>query len=284
MVSLPASPLMVSPLLVPTSRSLRGVPMMFSAMSVTAIASAFVASTGPPTVGSLTLTLTLRNGLVSKSSLAPAFSHSVLPMSLNRLASSARQRQIVGAAVDVGDGDVGDLDGEGGRGVLGERPVHIAQHHRARLVVDRRDVDGQRVRRLVEIDAAGRGAAIVLDLEAELRIGGAIGVERGLEGELAGIDVGDADGLSGRHRDAVVAQRSGERQRGDPDGGERVAVGGIGEPEVGRRQHAGGVFERGDGARRAGRLVVDRVDVKVTWPVSVLGSATPLVVPLSVVT
>ena len=40
MVSLPASPMMVSPLLVPTSRSLRGVPVMFSAMSVTAIASA----------------------------------------------------------------------------------------------------------------------------------------------------------------------------------------------------------------------------------------------------
>ena len=56
---------MVSPLLVPISLSGPGVPMMFSAMSVTAIASVAKASTGPPTVGSLTLTVTLRNGLVS---------------------------------------------------------------------------------------------------------------------------------------------------------------------------------------------------------------------------
>ena len=69
-----------------------------------------------------------------------------------------------------------------------------------RRVVDRGDVDRDRVRRRIEIDAAVGRAAVVLHLEGEAGVAVAVGVGRRREHQLAGRDVGHADELSGRHR------------------------------------------------------------------------------------
>ena len=52
------------------------------------------------------------------------------------------------------------------------------------------DVDGDRVRRRIEIDAAIGRAAVVLHLEGEAGVAGAVGVGRRREHQLAGRDVG----------------------------------------------------------------------------------------------
>ena len=56
------------------------------------------------------------------------------------------------------------------------------------------------------IDAAVGRAAIVLHLEGEGGVGGAVGVGRRRELQQAARDVGDAERTAGRHRHAVVGQ------------------------------------------------------------------------------
>src|SRR5205823_2325330 len=82
-------------------------------------------------------------------------------------------------------------------------------------VVHRGDVDRDRVRALVEVDAAVGGAAVVAHLEGEAGVAGAVGVRGRGELQLAAADVGRGDLLPCGDRDVVVRQRSGERQAGD---------------------------------------------------------------------
>jgi len=91
-----------------------------------------------------------------------------------------------------------------------------------RLVVDRLDVDRDRVGGLVEVDAAVGGAAVVLDLEGEVGVVIAVVVRARGELQLVIVDVGDRDELAGRDVDAVVAQGAVGCQRRDLDRGQRV--------------------------------------------------------------
>ena len=75
-------------------------------------------------------------------------------------------------AVDgIGEAEVGGGEGVG-RVLVGRDRVVGA----GRRVVDRGDVDGDRVGALVEVDAAVGGAAVVLHLEGEAGVGRAVGV------------------------------------------------------------------------------------------------------------
>ena len=94
-----------------------------------------------------------------------------------------------------------------------------------------------RVGRLVEVDAAVGGAAVVLHLEGEARVAGAVGVGRRREHQLAGSDVGDGDELPCRDGDAVVSfrcRRAGSVVIFTAASAVRRAVVRIGEAEVGR--------------------------------------------------
>src|SRR4029079_18477793 len=109
-----------------------------------------------------------------------------------------------------------------------------------RRIVDRQDVDRLDVR---TGGAAGRTggpgghfhigarravdgvrAAAVLQEEGEAGVVVADGVQAALVLELAGRDIRDRDELVERHRRAVVGQRAGQRQRGDLDEGQAVAL------------------------------------------------------------
>ena len=137
------------------------------------------------------------------------------------------------AGVDVGDREagVGEIEADLLGGGVGRRGA------RRRRVVDRGDVDRDRVRRRIEIDA-GRGAAVVLHLEGEARVAGAVGVRRRGEHEAPERDGGGRDEVPDVQRAAVVGERAGERQARDAHGEEGVGrrVARIGEPEVGERQ------------------------------------------------
>ena len=104
------------------------------------------------------------------------------------------------------------------------------------------------------------GAAVVLHLEGEGRVGGAVGVGGRGEPEQVRGDVGRADELAGDDGDAVVGEAARAWERGDPHGEQRVGrrVIRVGEAEVGDVEGVGGVFERGDPIARARRRVVDR--------------------------
>ena len=78
----------------------------------------------------------------------------------------------------------------------------------------------------------------------------------GRELQHAGIDVGDRDELARVHRDVVVGQRAGTRQRRDLHGQQRIAVG-VAEAEVGCRKGAGHILAGRDGTVGARRRGVD---------------------------
>ena len=80
-----------------------------------------------------------------------------------------------------------------------------------RGVVDRGDVDRDRVGRRVEIDAAVGRAAVVLHLEGEAGIARAIGIGSRRELQQAGSDVGHGDELARRDRHVVELQRARSR-------------------------------------------------------------------------
>src|SRR5436309_6224114 len=82
------------------------------------------------------------------------------------------------------------------------------------------DVDRERVGRLVGVDAAVGGAAVVLDLEAEARIGEAVAVQARRVVGADGADVVTRDELAGRDGDHVELQNPGPRQRRDLDRGQ----------------------------------------------------------------
>ena len=128
-------------------------------------------------------------------------------------------------------------------------------------VVDRGDVEGERVRRLVGVEAAIDGAAIVADREIEARIAGAVAVGAGREDELAG---GELRGAHERayhgDRDAVQQQRAVGGQARQQHAGEAVALGRIGEAEIGLGQDARAVLVDRDRGAGAGRGVVDGGD------------------------
>src|SRR6185436_12387681 len=79
-------------------------------------------------------------------------------------------------------------------------------------VIDRGDVDRDRVQDLVEIHAAVRRTSVVLHLEREGGVACAVRVGGRREYELAGADVGGRDELAGGDRDTVVHERAGDRQ------------------------------------------------------------------------
>ena len=100
----------------------------------------------------------------------------------------------------IAEAEVGRGEGVGGVFERGDRVVGAR-----RRVVDRGDVDGDRVGRRVEVDAAVGGAAVVLHLEGEARVAGAVGVGRRGELEQPAGDVGQRrSNWPARHRHAVV--------------------------------------------------------------------------------
>src|SRR5439155_1001438 len=111
-------------------------------------------------------------------------------------------------------------------------------------VVDRGDVDGDLVGGRVEVGAAVQGAAVVLHLEGEGGVAGAVGVAGRLELELAGGDVGGRDGVAGQDRGPVELEGAGGRQGGDRDR-TVVAYAALFRSEIGRGEGVGGVLQRG---------------------------------------
>src|SRR5439155_705618 len=106
-------------------------------------------------------------------------------------------RRVVGVA----EAEVAAGEGVGGVLVGGDRVVGAL-----RRVIHRGDVDGHGVGGLVGVDAAVSGAAVVLDLEGEGGVAGAVGVGGREELELAAADVGCGDELAVGDGDAVVLE------------------------------------------------------------------------------
>src|SRR5262249_3221247 len=157
------------------------------------------------------------------------------------------------AGVRGGEREVGSLERvcrilvRADRGVRGRRSV-----------VNRPDGDRHRrgARRVV-------AAAVVLDLERERRVAGAVGIGCRREHQLVRRDVGRQDRLVGRYRDAVQRQRTSGRQRGN-DHLEQVvrrAVVRVGEREVGGLERVRRVFVGADRGVRRRRRIVHRGDV-----------------------
>src|SRR5439155_1199361 len=135
-----------------------------------------------------------------------------------------------------------------------------------RGVVDRADVDRDRVGGRVEVDPAIGGPAGVLDLEGERRVGAAVLVAVGHEAELAGVDVRLRDevtrgeGRRGAGQDERAVRREGrDLDRGQAVGGRAVVD--IAEVEVGGGQGVGRAFPARRSSDLTGRGVVDRADV-----------------------
>ena len=131
-----------------------------------------------------------------------------------------------------------------------------------RRIVDRSDIDRHRARGLVEIDAAVRGAAVVLHLERERGVARAVAVRRRCKYELAGIDVGHAHELARGDVHAVVPQRSRAGQRRNQDRCERIRrrIVRVGETEIGRDKRVADVLQCRHRPVRTGGRVVDRSD------------------------
>ncbi len=154
--------------------------------------------------------------------------------------------------VRIGKSEIGQ--GECARGFLERGDAAVGAEGR---VADGRHIDGEGVRRLIGVDAAVGGAAIVFHLEGEGRIAGAVGVGRGREHETA--EAAGRNFLTGGHGAARKGQRAGRRQRRDDDAVQRIGrrVIGIGEAEIGRREGVGCVLVDGGRAVGPGGGVVD---------------------------
>ncbi len=110
------------------------------------------------------------------------------------------RQQVVGRrVVRIAEAEVGGRERVGRVLQRGDRLVGAR-----RGVVDRGDIDRDRVGRRIEIDAAVGRAAVVLHLEGEAGVGRAVGVGRRRELQQAGRDVGHGDELAGGHGHAVV--------------------------------------------------------------------------------
>src|SRR5205085_1282301 len=162
--------------------------------------------------------------------------------------------EVVGRAVmRIAEAEIGG--GQSARRVLVDGDGVVGA---VRGVVHTGDVEGDGVGRLVEIDAAIGGGAVVLHLEGEGGIAGAVGVGRRGEHQLAGGDVADRDELPIGDGNAIELERAGGGGGGDLDGGEVVgrAVMRIAEAEIGGGQSARRVLVDGDGVVGAVRGVV----------------------------
>ena len=84
-------------------------------------------------------------------------------------------------AVDVRDGRVAADIERNRRPALGEARNIAGEIGRGRRVVHRGHVERDRVRTRVEVDPPLRGAAVILDLEGEAGIAGAVGIARWVE-------------------------------------------------------------------------------------------------------
>src|SRR5439155_24267802 len=110
--------------------------------------------------------------------------------------------------------------------------------------------------------------AVVLNLEGEARVAGAVGVRRRRELELVAGDVGDRDEVSGGDRDDVVGERARAGKSRDLYGEQAVRTAGtrrvnrVGEAEVRRGEGVRRVLVGGDGLVRPGGRVVHRGDVE----------------------
>ena len=131
-----------------------------------------------------------------------------------------------------------------------------------RRVIQRRHVEGKVIRRLVIIDAAIRGAAIVLHLEREGAIAGTRCIHGRRENKKAGRNVRRADGLAGRDSDPVQAQHTRSGQGRDAHAGKSVGwtVVRIAETEICRRESIGGIFDDRDSVIRPLRGIVGWID------------------------
>ena len=133
-------------------------------------------------------------------------------------------------------------------------------------MVDRGDIDADRVRSGIKIHATIGGAAVVAHLEAEGGIAPADGVGRRREGE--GGEAGGGDFLAGGDGDTVELKAARQRQAGENHALQRVGSRGaggvdrVGEAEIGGGEVVGGVFSGDDRAVAAGRRVVHRGDIE----------------------
>ncbi len=165
-------------------------------------------------------------------------------------------QRVGGRIVRIGKAEV--RRGEGVNRVFQQRDGGIRARGR---VVHRSHVDGHRVGGLVEVDAAQRRAAVILNLEGESGITRASTVGHGREGQQATVDIGDRNALACRDGNAVQAQRAGARQRRDGDRrqGIRRGVVRVGKAEVRGGEGIGCIFQQCDGGIRArGRIVHGR--------------------------
>ena len=177
------------------------------------------------------------------------------------------------SAVEIGAVDVDDLALDADveqhrRAVLeeaGDVAVDIAEQRR---VVDRRDVEVDRVIEDRGVDAAIADAAIVGDLEVEaversaVQVGGRDIIEAAVHLARQHHRSGGQRGRRCADADAVGVEEQGAagRRRGDRDRQEAVAVD-IVEAEIDRREVVDLVLEDVEDIVVAGRRVVDRIDV-----------------------
>ena len=135
-----------------------------------------------------------------------------------------------------------------------------------RWLVDRGDIDADRVGRGIQINAAIGGAAVVAHLEGEGGVAVADHIRRWREGE--GSEAGSGDLLTGRDCGTTELQGACSRQAGEDHALQAIGprrAGGVdrvGEAEIGRRERIGAVFSGGDCAVGTGRRIVHRGDIE----------------------
>ena len=161
----------------------------------------------------------------------------------------------------IGETEIGRTEGidavfEGGDGFVAA----------GRRLVDRGDIDADRVGRGIQINATIGGAAVVAHLEGEGGVAVADYIRRWREGE--GSEAGSGDLLTGRDCGTTELQGARSRQAGEDHALQAVgprragSVDRVGEAEIGRRERIGAVFGGGDRAVGAGRRVIHRGDIE----------------------
>ena len=150
------------------------------------------------------------------------------------------------ALVQHGGGD--DVAG----GALGHRHAGIGGHDGR--IVDRGDIHGEGI--------AGRRVRLaVVDRESEAGIGAAVGIGRGHEDQVPGIDVGGAHHLVQGDVHPAELLRPGAGQGGDLDARQGIAVH-IAEAEVAGGEGVGRVLGGGDGVVAGCGRIVDWDDIE----------------------
>ena len=150
----------------------------------------------------------------------------------------------------------------------GQRGPPIHQHRR---VVRGRHVEGDGVGRRIQVHATVGAAAVVLHLKCEVCVAGAVGIACRGEHQLARVDVGHADHITGGHcaavRSACERQRASAWQCRELDRRQRVGRAGgrilrVGKTKVGCAQRVRGVLAQRERGIGTGWRVVHPRDVK----------------------